>query len=160
MYNLNLSSISSLTEKVDSKEFASRQLHFMGQALLIQKFNKHLTAGVGFGYGVHNIFGLKETENRYMGQVSYLHNIKKFVFYQRMRSEYRVPTNLKTNIVDDASILRYQTYITVPFYNPKGTKKGFYLSASNEAFWYLAGANNVPVSSKNGTFGETGCSEE
>jgi Protein of unknown function (DUF2490) len=159
-YNLNISSISSLTEKMGTKEFPSGQLHFVAQALLIQKFNKHFTAGLGYGYGVHNIFGLKETENRYLGQVGYLHNIKKIALNHRLRFEYRMPTNLKTNIVDDASILRYQTYITLPFYNPKETKKGFYVSASNEAFWYLEGANNGPVSSKNGTFGETGCSED
>ncbi len=159
-YNLNLSSISSLTEKVGNKEFASGQLHFVAQALLIQKFNHHFTAGLGYGYGVHNIFGLKETENRYLGQVSCLHNVRKVVLNHRVRFEYRMPTNLKTNVTDDASILRYQTYVTLPFYNPKETKKGFYLSASNEIFWYLEGANNGPVSSKNGTFGETGCSED
>jgi Protein of unknown function (DUF2490) len=159
-YNLNLSSVSTFTEKIANKEFPGGQAHLVIQGLLIQKFNKHLTAGLGYGYGSHNIFGLKETENRYLGQVGYLHNIKKITFNHRLRFEYRQPTNLKTNIVDDASILRYQTYVTLPFYNPKETKKGFYVSASNEAFWYLEGANNGPVSSKNGTFGETGCSED
>jgi hypothetical protein len=159
-YNLNLSTISSLTEKVGNKEFPSGQLHFVAQALLIQKFNKHLTAGLGYAYGSHNIFGLKEIENRYLGQVGYLHNFKKIAFNHRLRFEYRMPLNIKTNVMDDASILRYQTYVTLPLYNPKETKKGFYLSASNEAFWYLEGATNGPVSSKNGTFGETGCSED
>ena len=159
-YNLNLSSISSLPEKVGNKEFPSGQLHFVAQALIIQKFNKHLTTGIGYGYGIHNIFGLKETENRYLGQVSYLHNIKKIVLNHRLRYEFRMPTNQKTNITDNASVLRYQTYVTLPFYNSKETKKGFYLSASNEAFWYVSGANNGPVSSRNGTFGETGCSED
>ncbi len=159
-YNLNISSVSTLTEKMGNKEFPGGQAHFVAQALLIQKFNKHLTAGLGYGYGSHNIFGLKETENRYLGQVGYLHNFKKITFNHRLRFEYRMPTNMKTGIIDDASILRYQTYVTLPFYNPKEKKKGFYVSASNEAFWYLEGANNGPVSSKNGTFGETGCSED
>ena len=48
----------------------------------------------------------------------------------------------------------------MPFYNPKETKKGYYLSASNEAFWYLKGADNGPVSSKNGLFELTNCSED
>ncbi len=151
-YNLNVSSILSLPEKVGNQEFPSGQLHFVAQLMLIQKFNKHLTAGLGYGYGIHNIFGLKENENRYLGQVGYLHNLSKFVLNHRLRYEYRLPLNMKTNVLDDASILRYQTYLTLPLYNPKETKKGFYLSASNEIFWYLKGADNGPVSSKNGVF--------
>lgn len=158
-YNLNVSSISLLTKNVDNKEFTGGQAHFVAQILLIQKFNKHLTAGLGYGYGNHNIFGLKETENRYLGQVGYLHNVGKVVFNHRLRYEYRMPLNMKTNVLDDASILRYQTYVTLPFYNPKETKKGFYISASNEAFWYLEGAENGPVSSKNGAFEISNCSE-
>jgi Protein of unknown function (DUF2490) len=159
-YNLNISSITSLAETIDYKEFPSGQLHFVAQMMLIQKFNKHLTAGLGYGYGNHNIFGLKETENRYLGQVGYLHNLSKFVINHRLRYEYRMPLNMKTNVLDDASILRYQTYLTLPLYNPKETKKGFYLSASNEIFWYLEGANNGPVSSKNGVFEMINSSED
>jgi Protein of unknown function (DUF2490) len=159
-YNLNISSISSLSEKVGTKEFPSGQLHFVVQAMLINKFGKHFTAGVGYGYGKHNIFGLKETENRLLAQVGYIHSVKKLNFNHRIRYEYRTPTNLQTNITDDASILRYQTYITLPFYDPKVTKKGFYLSASNEAFLYLKGANNGPVSSKNGVYELSNLSED
>jgi hypothetical protein len=159
-YNLNVSSVSSFTEIVDNKEFTGGQIHFVAQLMLIQKFNKHLTAGLGYGYGNHNIFGLKETENRYLGQVGYLHNSGKIVLNHRLRYEYRMPTNTKTSIVDDASILRYQMYLTLPFYNPQETKKGFYLSVSNEAFWYLHGADNGPVSSKNGVFEMSNCSED
>lgn len=159
-YNLNVSSISSLSETVDNKEFPSGQLHFVAQLMLIQKLNKHFTAGLGYGYGSHNIFGLKETENRYIGQASYLHSLGKFSVNHRLRYEYRTPTNLKTNITDDASILRYQTYFTLPLYNPKETKKGFYLSASNEAFLYLKGATNGPVSSKNGVYEMSNVSED
>jgi hypothetical protein len=128
--------------------------------MLINKFGKHFTAGVGYGYGKHNIFGLKETENRLLAQVGYIHSVKKLNFNHRIRYEYRTPTNLQTNITDDASILRYQTYITLPFYDPKVTKKGFYLSASNEAFLYLKGANNGPVSSKNGVYELSNLSED
>lgn len=159
-YNLNVSSISSLSEMVENKEYPSGQLHFVAQLLLIQKFNKHLTAGLGYGYGNHNIFGLKETENRYIGQVGYLHNLGKLAITHRLRYEYRTPKNLKTNIVDDASILRYQTYLTLPLYNPKETKKGFYLSASNEAFLYLKGATNGPVSAKNEVYEMSNISED
>jgi Protein of unknown function (DUF2490) len=159
-YNLNVSSINSFSETVDNKEFTSGQLHFVAQLMLIQKFNKHLTAGVGYGYGNHNIFGLKEIENRYLGQVGYLHNLGKIVLNHRLRFEYRKPLNIKTDVIDDASILRYQTYVTLPLYNPKETKKGFYLSASNEMFWYLQGAENGPVSAKNGVFEISNCSED
>ncbi len=106
-YNLNVSSISSLSETVNNKEFPGGQLHFVAQLLLIQKINKHLTTGIGYGYGNHNIFGLKETENRYLGQVGYLHNLGKLSINHRLRYEYRMPINLKTTIKDDASILRY-----------------------------------------------------
>lgn len=159
-YNLNVSSINSFSEMVDNKEFTSGQLHFVAQMLLIQKFNKHFAAGVGYGYGNHNIFGLKEKENRYLGQIGYLHNLGKVVFNHRLRFEYRMPMNLKTNVSGDASILRYQTFLTVPFYNQKETKKGFYMSASNETFWYLQGAENGPVSSKNGVFEMINSSED
>jgi hypothetical protein len=159
-YNLNVSSVSSISKMVDNKEFAGGQLHFVAQIMLIQKFNKHLTAGLGYGYGNHNIFGTKETENRYFGQMGYLHNINKVVLNHRLRYEYRMPMNMKTNVMDNASILRYQTYVTLPLYDPKETKKGFYLSASNEAFWYLRGADNGPVSSKNGVFEMIDSSED
>lgn len=159
-YNLNVSSVNSFTKFADNKEFTGGQLHFVAQLMLIQKFNKHLTAGLGYGYGNHNIFGLKETENRYLGQIGYLHNFGKIVFNHRLRYEYRNPVNIKTNISGNASILRYQTYVTFPLYNPKESEKGFYLSASNEAFWYLQGADNGPVSSKNGVFETSNCSED
>ncbi len=158
-YNLSVSSVSLLTENVDNKEFIGTQAHLVAQLMLIQKFNKHLNAGLGYGYGSHNIFGLKQTENRFLGQVAYLHTIGKFVVNHRFRYEYRMPLNTKTNVLDDASILRYQTFVTLQLFNPKETKKGFYLSASNEAFWYLEGATNGPVSSKNGVFETTNCSE-
>lgn len=96
-YNLNVSSINSLSETVDNKVFAAGQLHFVAQVMLIQKFNKHLTAGVGYGYGIHSIFGLKERENRYLGQIGYLHNFGKIVLNHRLRYEYRMPLNLQTN---------------------------------------------------------------
>ena len=151
-YNLNIASISSFSETVNNKEFIGGQLHFVAQLLLIQKLNKHFAVGLGYGYGNHNIFGLKEVEDRFIGQTNFLHNFGKFAFNHRLRYEYRTPLNLKTNIKDDASILRYQTFLTYPFYNPKESKRGFYLTASNEAFFYLKGANNGPVSSKNGEF--------
>lgn len=159
-YNLNVSSISSTAKTVDNKEFSGGQLHFVAQLMLIQKFNKHLTAGLGVGYGNHNIFGIKETENRYFGQIGYLHKFDKVVLNHRLRYEYRIPKNMKTNVIDEASVLRYQTYVTLPLYNPKETKKGYYLSASNEAFWYLQGADNGPVSAKNGSFELSNCSED
>jgi Protein of unknown function (DUF2490) len=159
-YNLNISSVSLFTENVNNKEFTGTQAHLVAQLLLIQKFNKHFTAGLGYGYGKHNIFGLKEVEDRFIGQTNFIHNIGKFTVNHRLRYEYRTPLNLKTNIKDDASILRYQTFLTYPFYNPKESKKGFYLTASNEAFFYLKGATNGPVSSKNGEFEMVNTSED
>jgi hypothetical protein len=159
-YNLNVSSISSLPQSISNKEYPAGQLHFVAQLLLIHKLSKHFTAGIGYAYGNHNIFGLKETEDRLLGQVGYLHSLSKVNFIHRLRFEYRTPKNLQTNITDNASILRYQTYATLPLYNPKDTKKGFYLSASNELFWYLEGASNGPVSSKNGVFEFSNVSED
>ena len=71
--------------------------------LLIQKLKKHISVGLDYGNGNHNIFGLKEVENRFMGQTNFLHNIDKFAFNHCIRYEYRIPLNLKTNIKDDAS---------------------------------------------------------
>jgi hypothetical protein len=159
-YNLNIASVSSFTKTVNNKEFLGGQAHFVAQMLLIQKLNKNFAVGLGYGYGNHNIFGLREVEDRLIGQTSFVHNFGKFTFNHRLRYEYRTPLNLKTNIKDDASILRYQTFLTYPFYNPKESKKGFYLTASNEAFFYLKGATNGPVSSKNGEFETIGTSED
>ncbi len=159
-YNLNIASISSFSETVNNKEFPGGQLHFVAQMLLVQKLNKHFAVGLGYGYGNHNIFGLKEVEDRFIGQTNFLHNIGKFAFNHRLRYEYRTPLNLKTNIKDDASILRYQTFVTYPFYNPKESKTGFYMTASNEAFFYLKGATNGPVSAKNGEFEMVNTSED
>jgi hypothetical protein len=159
-YNLNISSISSLPETVNNKEFVGGRLHLVGQIMPIQKVAKGTSIGLGYGYGFHNIFGIKETENRYLGQTSFQHNFGKLSVNHRLRYEYRTPVNQNTGIADNASILRYQTFLTFPLYNPKERKTGFYLSASNEAFWYLKGATNGPVSSRNGYFPVMNTSED
>ena len=105
-YNLNIASVFSFSETVNNKEVPGGQVHFVAQMLLVQKLNKHIAIGLGYGYGNHDVFGLKEVEDRFIGQTNFLHNFGKIAFNHRLRYEYRTPLNLKTNIKDDASILR------------------------------------------------------
>jgi hypothetical protein len=145
-----MSAINAFDQTVEGKYFPASNTHTILTGLGTYQVNKSLTLAAGYAFGRHHIFGLKEHEHRGIFQASYQTKFKQFVFTHRGRYEYRVPTNLKTNITSDAHIGRYQFWVTLPLYNTQKQKKGFFLSASNEAFLYFKGATNGPVSSKNG----------
>jgi Protein of unknown function (DUF2490) len=150
-YTVNILSIyntSNLT--INNKIFPSGHTHFVPHLLFNKKLTDKFNIGVGYAWGRHNIFGLREDEHRLMAQGVYMQKFKNITLSHRGRFEYRSPLNLKTDIRSNASIFRYQIGATIPLYNPKETKKGFYVLASNESFLYLNGATNGPVSSKNG----------
>jgi|GEM_PF-1629996 len=151
-YNLNVTStIDAFNQTVDGKFFPATHTHLVMQAMLVYQLNKKVSVSTGYAFGRHNIFGLRENEHRIILQGTYQHNVGKFIITHRGRYESRHPLNLKTNIGSSADIGRYQIWATLPLYDTKQQKQGFYLSASNEAFLYFRGATNGPVSARNGS---------
>lgn len=150
-YNLHILSVYNASSlSIENKKFPSGHTHFIPHLLANRKINDKLTLGGGIAYGIHNIFGLRENEPRFMLQSGYQHKLARFNINHRVRLEMRFPKNMDSGIADNAQILRYQVGINTPFYNPKSQKNGFYGFLSNEMFLYLKGATNGPVSSKNG----------
>lgn len=151
-YNFNATSvINAVSQTVEQKFFPSGHTHFLLHGLLVYQLNKKWSVAGGYAFGRHNIFGLRENEHRLVGQAIYQHKLGNFVITHRGRYEWRQPINLQTKVVSDANIGRYQIWATYPLYDTDKQKKGFYLSASNEAFLYFKGATNGPVSSRNGS---------
>jgi hypothetical protein len=150
-YNLNIASVvDAFDETIAGKTFPKGQLHLVPQGVLAYKINTYINVGAGFGYGIHNIFGTREYEPRWLAQTTIQHKIAPLTFSHRLRYELRQPYNAQTKITSKADIVRYQLGAVLPLYNPKVSKKGMYLTASNEVFLYVNGATNGPVSSKNG----------
>ena len=150
-YNLNIASVvDAFDETIAGKNFPKGQLHLVPQGVLAYKINNYINVGAGFGYGIHNIFGTREYEPRWLAQTTIQHKIAPLTFSHRLRYELRQPYNAQTKITSKADIVRYQLGAVLPFYDPKVSKKGMYLTASNEVFLYVNGATNGPVSSKNG----------
>jgi Protein of unknown function (DUF2490) len=150
-YNLNLTSVIDPFDKVvDGKLFPKTHTHLIVQGLLVYQLNKSVALAGGYGFGRHNIFGIREDEPRFLLQGSYQHKIQKFNLTHRGRYELRYPLTIAKQVRSKADIFRYQVWATYPLYDVDKQKRGFYLAASNEAFFYLSGAKNGPVSSKNG----------
>lgn len=150
-YNLHiLSVVNTSTLKIENKTFQSGHAHFIPHLLLNYKLTDKWNVGGGYAFGRHDIFGLRENENRFVLQTAYNYKIGKLTTNNRGRFEWRNPLNLQTNVRSDASIFRYQLGLNYPLYDTKKSKKGLYALASNEVFLYLKGATNGPVSSKNG----------
>jgi Protein of unknown function (DUF2490) len=150
-YNIHVASIYNASPlKVGEKAFTTGHTHFVPHLVFNYKITDKISVGTGYAFGRHDIFGLRENEHRAILQGIYNQKIQKFNLSHRGRYEFRSPLNLKTNIRSNASIFRYQLGVNFPFYNPKTSKQGLYLTAGNEMFFYLKGAENGPVSSKNG----------
>lgn len=151
-YNVNASSVvNAVSQTIDNKKFPSGHTHLVLHGLLTYQLNKKWVLAGGYAFGRHSIFGLRENEHRLVAQAMYQHKMGKTIITHRGRYEWRQPTNLQTKITSHADIGRYQIWVTYPLYDPATQKKGFYLSASNEAFLYFKGATNGPVSSRNGS---------
>lgn len=157
-YNLYASAtIDAFHETIAEKEYPATALQYYLQPSLSYKFSSWLQAGLGYAYVKHNLFGLHVNENRVWAQAVATHNVSalgRLKVSHRLRYEERYPLNMKTNQWSYATLFRYQLGINVPLYDPKMKAKGFYVSASNEAFLCLTGARNGPISSKNGFYGE------
>lgn len=150
-YNIHISSILNATDvRIEEKVFPAGHTHFVPHLVLNYKMTDKISIGSGYAFGRHDIFGLRENEHRAILQAIYNYKIQKLNLSHRGRYEFRSPLNLKTNIRSNASIFRYQLGVNFPLYNPKTSKQGLYLTAGNEMFFYLKGAENGPVSSKNG----------
>lgn len=138
--------------KIGEKNFPSGHAHFIPHLLLNYKLTDKWNVGGGYAFGRHDIFGLRENENRIVLQTVYNYKIGKLTTNNRGRFEWRSPLNLQTNVRSDASIFRYQLGLNYLLYDTKKYKRGFYALASNEVFLYLKGVTNGPVSSKKWTF--------
>lgn len=150
-YNLHVLSVVNTSKlKIGDKTFPSGHTHFIPHLLLNYKITDKWNVGGGYAFGRHDIFGLRENENRFIAQTGFNQKFKKITFNNRGRIEFRSPLNLQTKIRSNATIFRYQLGLNYPLYDTKKYKKGFYALASNEVFLYLKGATNGPVSSKNG----------
>ena len=150
-YNIHILSVyDTKNQIIDGKSFPAGHCHFIPHLLVNRKINTKLNVAGGFAYGRHNIFGLRENEPRIILQSTYNQKVKFLTLNHRIRFEERFPMNLKTDIQSSASIIRYQIGLNMPLYNPKNYKRGLYAFASNETFFFLKGATNGPVSSKNG----------
>ena len=157
-YNFYLSStIDAFHQTVAEKEYPATALQYYIQPSLSYKFSPNVQVGVGYAYVKHNLFGLHVNENRLWAQAVAAHDVPilgRTKLSHRLRYEERYPLNMKTNQWSYATLFRYQLGATLPFYDPKVQKTGFYASASNEFFLCLTGAINSPISSKNGFYGE------
>jgi Protein of unknown function (DUF2490) len=150
-YNVHiLSVVNASTLTIGDKTFQSGHTHFIPHLLLNYKITDKWNVGGGYAFGRHDIFGLRENENRFIAQTAYNQKVKKITFNNRGRIEFRSPLNLQTKIRSNATVFRYQLGLNYPLYDTKKYKKGFYALVSNEVFLYLKGAKNGPVSSKNG----------
>ncbi|WP_461071188.1 DUF2490 domain-containing protein [Spirosoma horti] len=157
-YNVYLSStIDAFHQTVETKEFPATALQYYLQPSLLYKFRPNIQLGVGYAYVKHNLFGLHVNENRLWAQVAVTHDVAslgRLKVSHRLRYEERYPLNMKTNQWSYATLFRYQLGVNLSLYDPKQQSKGFYASASNEAFLCLSGAKNSPISSKNAFYGE------
>lgn len=115
------------TLKIENKTFSSGHAHFILHLLLNYKLTDKWNVGGGYAFGRHDIFGLRENENRIVLQTAYNYKIGKLTTNNRGRLEWRNPLNLQTNVRSDASIFRYQLGLNYPLYDTKKSKKAFML---------------------------------
>lgn len=158
-YNLYASAtVDALKQTVEKREFPATTLQYYLQPSVSYKLSPNLQIGLGYAYVKHNLFGLHVNENRLWAQAVATHDLPvlpgRLKLSHRLRYEERYPLNIRTGQWSYATLLRYQVGVTLPFYDPKTTKKGFYASAFNEFFFCLTGAKNSPISFKNGFYGE------
>jgi Protein of unknown function (DUF2490) len=156
-YNLFVSStIDALPTTINGTTYPATNLQTLLQPSLLYKLSPNVQLGAGYNYVQHNIFGIHITENRLWAQVAINHAAPLLPgrLTHRLRYEERYPFRVTTEQWSYATLARYQVGYTLPLYDPKKSKTGLYVSASNEFFVCWKGANNGPVSAKNALYGE------
>ncbi|MBO0951151.1 DUF2490 domain-containing protein [Fibrella forsythiae] len=156
-YNLFLSSTSHATSQAaESPGVAMLALQYYAQPSLTYKVTDNIQVGVGYAYVRHNLFGIRVNENRLWAQTVLSHDItgSRIKMSHRLRYEERYPLRLSTEKWSLAQLGRYHVGATIPFFDPKQQKTGWYAALSNEAFFCFSGAKNSPISSKNAFYGE------
>ncbi|WP_063672873.1 DUF2490 domain-containing protein [Spirosoma panaciterrae] len=157
-YNAYISStIDAFHQTIAEKNYPATALQYYLQPSLSYRLLPNVQIGVGYAYVKHNLFGLHVNENRLWVQAVATHDapaLGRLKVSHRLRYEERYPLNMKSNQWSYATLFRYQIGASLPLYDPKVNKTGFYASVSNEAFLCLTGAINSPISSKNAFYGE------
>ncbi len=154
-YNLYASAtIDALPQRINEKNYPASALQYYLQPSLVYKVTPRVQVGVGYAYVKHDLFGLLTNENRVWVQTVLSQPIGPIQTTHRIRYEERYPLNLQNQKWAYATLLRYQVGGTLPLYDTKTRKTGFYASAFNEFFFCLTGANNGPISAKNAFYGE------
>ncbi|MEZ0483794.1 DUF2490 domain-containing protein [Fibrella aquatica] len=156
-YNVFLSATSHATsQKAESPGIAMLDLQYYAQPSLTYKVTDNIQMGLGYAYVRHNLFGIRVNENRLWAQTTLTHGItgSRVRMSHRLRYEERYPLRLSTDKWSLAQLGRYHVGATIPFFDLKQQKNGWYASLSNEAFFCFSGAKNSPISSKNAFYGE------
>jgi hypothetical protein len=155
-YNLFVSStIDAVPTTIEGHTYPATNLQVYLQPSLHYKLSPNAQVGMGYAYVKHNLFGLYVNENRVWAQLTAGHSLGgQNRLTHRLRYEERYPLRMSTQQWSYATLFRYHVGINVPLYDTKTQKTGFFLSASNEAFFCITGAKNGPISAKNAFYGE------
>ncbi|MCY7353380.1 MAG: DUF2490 domain-containing protein, partial [Cytophagaceae bacterium] len=155
-YNLFLSStIDALDQTVDGVAYPATTLQWFAQPSLSYQLSPHSTAAAGYAFVRHNLFDRVHTdENRLWGQVAFNHAAGRGRLAHRFRYEERHPFNRGNHRMSYATLGRYHVGYTLPLSKAKKWEKGWYLTASNEVFLCISGAQNGPIGQKNAFHGE------
>ncbi|XWW45700.1 DUF2490 domain-containing protein [Fibrella sp. USSR17] len=146
-------------ETAQKPEYAAGSLlglQYYAQPSLTYKVTDALQVGLGYAYVRHNLFGIRVNENRLWAQTVLAHGIgtSRVRMSHRLRYEERYPLRLSTDKWSLAQLGRYHVGATIPFFDPKQQKTGWYATVTNEAFFCFSGAKNSPISAKNAYYGE------
>ena len=156
-YNLFLSATTHATsQKAESPGIAMLDLQYYAQPSLTYKLTETVQFGLGYAAVRHNLFGIRVNENRLWVQTTLTHGItgSRVRMSHRLRYEERYPLRLSTDKWSLAQLARYHVGATIPFFDPKKQKTGWYAALSNEAYFCFSGARNSPISAKNAFYGE------
>lgn len=156
-YQLFVSStIDATAQTIDGQHFPATNLQVYAQPSLLYNVSSHVQVGLGYAYVSHNLFGIKVNENRVWAQTVLTHGIgeSRLKLNHRLRYEERYPFRESTQRWSLAQLARYYVGATIPLFDPKKSKTGFYAAVSNEAFLCFSGAKNGPISAKNAFYGE------
>ena len=155
-YNLFVSStITAVPTTIEGHQYPATALQVYVQPSLHYKLLPNVQVGLGYAYAKHDLFGLHVQENRAWAQLVAGHSVSgQTRLTHRLRYEERYPFRVSSQQWSYATLIRYHVGVNVPLYDLKAQKRGFFLSATNEAFFCLTGAKNGPISAKNAFYGE------
>ena len=156
-YQLFLSStIDAVPQTVDRHYYPATNLQVYAQPSLLYSLSPNVQFGLGYAHVSHNLFGIRVNENRVWVQTMLTHGVGRtpLKLNHRLRYEERYPFRESTQQWSLAQLARYYVGVTLPLFDSKQRKTGFYVAVSNEAFLCFSGAKNGPISAKNAFYGE------